>query len=49
MANPLEFHVKVLMGDLVLQVAKLAADNEALREQLAAVTAERDALKKAQP
>lgn len=34
MANTADHHLKVLIGDLVITVAKLAAENETLREQI---------------
>lgn len=37
MANPIDYHAKLIIGDLVLTIAKLTAENEALREQLAAL------------
>jgi outer membrane murein-binding lipoprotein Lpp len=36
MPKSLDDHLKLLTGDLVLTVARLAAENEALREQLQA-------------
>lgn len=45
MANPVDYHAKLMIGDLVLTVAKLSAENEALREQVAAVLAENAQLK----
>jgi hypothetical protein len=35
----LDQHVRVMIGDLVVRVAALAADNDILREQLAAAQA----------
>ncbi len=35
MADPAEHHLKLLIGDLLVTVARLSAENEALREQLA--------------
>ncbi len=32
MANSPDYHAKLIIGDLVLTIARLSADNEALRE-----------------
>lgn len=32
MANSIEHHLKLIVGDLVLSLAKLAVENEQLRE-----------------
>jgi len=36
--DPVTTHVKLLIGELVLQIATLKSENEALREQLRQVT-----------
>jgi hypothetical protein len=38
MANTIEQHLKLLIGDLVITVAKLSAENEQLRETQKAPT-----------
>jgi len=38
MPNPPDHHLKLLIGDLVVKLALVSAENEALREQLAAQT-----------
>jgi hypothetical protein len=43
MAHDATTHVKLILGDLTVQMAAMRAENETLREQLATVTAERDA------
>jgi hypothetical protein len=35
MAHPPDYHMKLLVGDLVAQIVMLRAENEALHEQLA--------------
>lgn len=40
MANGPDFHIKLIIGDLVGQLACARADNEALREELAAARAQ---------
>ena len=35
-----EEHLKMLIGDLVVKIALLSAENEALKEELAALKAE---------
>lgn len=37
MAKTTEDHLKLITGDLVVTVARLSAENDTLREQLAAV------------
>lgn len=37
MANGPDYHIKLLIGDLAGRLALVLAENEALREQLAAV------------
>jgi hypothetical protein len=36
MANPTDHHAKLIIGDLVLTIARQAAEIDALRQQLAA-------------
>ena len=33
MANTIEYHAKLMMGDLLLQIAALRSENEGLREE----------------
>lgn len=56
MAHPLEHYAKLMIGDLVLTVSKLTAENDALKEEvragndsMKALTAELAALKQVAP
>jgi hypothetical protein len=49
MANPIDYHAKLIIGDLVLTVARLTAELEAAREQVATLQAQLATPNKGEP